>query len=43
MNDILIKVDEAGRIIIPLKIRKKYKINKSDTLLLTTIPNGFKL
>ena len=43
MNDILLKVDEAGRIIIPLKIRKKYEISKNDTLLLTTIPNGFKL
>lgn len=43
MNDILLKVDEAGRIIIPLKIRKKYEINKNDTLLLTTTPNGFKL
>ena len=43
MADILLKVDEAGRIIIPLKVRKKYKIDKNDTLLLTTVPNGFKL
>ncbi|MGM9879266.1 MAG: AbrB/MazE/SpoVT family DNA-binding domain-containing protein [Bacilli bacterium] len=43
MNNILLKVDEAGRIIIPLKIRKKYEIDKNDTLLLTTTPNGFKL
>ena len=43
MADILLKVDEAGRIIIPLKVRKKYKIDKNDTLLLPTVPNGFKL
>lgn len=43
MDNISLKVDEAGRIIIPLKVRKKYGIGKNDTLLLTTVPNGFKL
>lgn len=43
MDNISLKVDEAGRIIIPLKVRKKYGICKNDTLLLTTIANGFVL
>lgn len=43
MDNISLKVDEAGRIIIPLKVRKKYGICKNDTLLLTAVPNGFKL
>ncbi len=41
MEKYFLKVDEAGRVIIPKKVRIKYGINSNDTLLLTTCDNGF--
>lgn len=41
MNKYVLKVDEAGRVIIPKKVRIKYGINSNDTLLLTACDNGF--
>ena len=41
MNKYFLKVDEAGRVIIPKKARIKYSINSNDTLLLTACDNGF--
>lgn len=38
-----LKIDEAGRIIIPKKIRIKYKIEKNKEILLTTKEKGFSL
>lgn len=38
-----IKIDDAGRIIIPKKIRIKYQIEKNKEILLTTKEQGFSL
>lgn len=43
IENLPVKIDEAGRIVVPTKIRKKYNIQKNDLLILKTNENSFQL
>ncbi len=43
IENMQIKVDASGRILIPKKVRDIFDINKDDIFLLTTFDDGFKL
>lgn len=42
-NKLSLKIDEAGRILIPLRIRNKYNIQENDNLILSATERGIEL